>query len=317
MRDFVKKVLDPSLGYTVERDHANEIQRGKIPPPIAIVAKDRDGRAVGRAVLHRTLRSGVLAHPDTPADQTFLSPEFVHVEEDHRRRGIASAMYALAERESGLTVIPATYQLPGGRALWDGNERTPQFGAGVRRLGKSERERDTGQVASVAPFDLSGRLLFGRRADSGKFTLPGGHLNPGEEPIRGAVRELLEETGLRPSAISFLGSDTVAGGDGRDVTVHAFMAIVNGEPTAANDPDGEMSTFHWVPMDGVPEDMLQNLHAPRNVTLRLLGLQRWPRESDDDATLLGEDDQSDVPEVVVPLTQDEVWEDAYRPRRRG
>lgn len=45
--------------------------------------------------------------------------------------------------------------------------------------------------------DGHGRVLLDRRADDGRWGLPGGWLGPGESPEEGVVREVGEETGLR------------------------------------------------------------------------------------------------------------------------
>lgn len=53
-------------------------------------------------------------------------------------------------------------------------------------------------------LDHEGRLLLARMRggpDDGRWTLPGGHVEPGEHPDDAVVRELLEETGLRATAI--------------------------------------------------------------------------------------------------------------------
>jgi 8-oxo-dGTP diphosphatase len=57
------------------------------------------------------------------------------------------------------------------------------------------------RIAVVLLVDAQGRLLMQHRsADApispGQWGLPGGHVEPGEEPIAAAHRELLEETGL-------------------------------------------------------------------------------------------------------------------------
>jgi 8-oxo-dGTP pyrophosphatase MutT (NUDIX family) len=44
--------------------------------------------------------------------------------------------------------------------------------------------------------DEDGRVLAGRRSDNGRWALPSGILEPGEQPEDGAAREVLEETGV-------------------------------------------------------------------------------------------------------------------------
>jgi ADP-ribose pyrophosphatase YjhB (NUDIX family) len=45
-----------------------------------------------------------------------------------------------------------------------------------------------------------GEVLLVRRADDGRWAMPGGWVDPGETPERAVVREVAEETGLQVSA---------------------------------------------------------------------------------------------------------------------
>lgn len=125
------------------------------------------------------------------------------------------------------------------------------------------------RVASIAAFSKDGLLLFGRRADNKKWTLPGGHLEANETPMDGAKRELLEEAGLEGSDYEYLGNGTVTEG----LTIFSYRCVVDGEPTAEDDPDAEMMSWRWVEPDSIPDEIMENLHSPKNITLRLLGLQ--------------------------------------------
>lgn len=49
---------------------------------------------------------------------------------------------------------------------------------------------------SVAAFDDAGRVVLIRRADNGRWALPGGWAEVGSTPAQNALRELHEETGL-------------------------------------------------------------------------------------------------------------------------
>ncbi len=52
-------------------------------------------------------------------------------------------------------------------------------------------------ATTAAIFDASGeKVLLTRRADNGRWCLPGGQLEPGESAAEGCAREALEETGL-------------------------------------------------------------------------------------------------------------------------
>ena len=50
-----------------------------------------------------------------------------------------------------------------------------------------------------------GAILLERRADSGMWGLPGGRVEPGESVAASAVREVLEETGLRVELTRLIG----------------------------------------------------------------------------------------------------------------
>jgi len=67
--------------------------------------------------------------------------------------------------------------------------------------------------------------------------LPAGKLDPGEEPVECAGRELAEETGWRPVEIHELGSFFTTPGF-TDEVLHAFIATpLESAPDIAQDPD--------------------------------------------------------------------------------
>ena len=139
------------------------------------------------------------------------------------------------------------------------------------KLGKSQREKEVKRVASVAAYNADGLLLFGKRSDSGKWTLPGGHLEPGEEPLDGARRELEEEAGLKGQDFVFLGRGL--GGLKDDIIIYSYKCMVDGSPDGSGDPDEECDEWRWVEPLDIPTEISENLHSPKNITLRLLGLQ--------------------------------------------
>lgn len=56
----------------------------------------------------------------------------------------------------------------------------------------------------------SDRVLLLKRADDGRWSVPGGHIENGESPLDAALREFAEETGLMPpeaDQVSFLGDN--------------------------------------------------------------------------------------------------------------
>jgi 8-oxo-dGTP pyrophosphatase MutT (NUDIX family) len=71
---------------------------------------------------------------------------------------------------------------------------TPDFVTELRaRVGHDPLWLST---AAGVVLDDNGQVLLGRRADTGIWALPGGIIEPGEEPADAAVREIFEETGV-------------------------------------------------------------------------------------------------------------------------
>jgi ADP-ribose pyrophosphatase YjhB (NUDIX family) len=58
---------------------------------------------------------------------------------------------------------------------------------------------------SVAAFDADGRVLLIRRADDGRWAIPGGYAEIGSTPSQNALRELREETGFEARIERLLG----------------------------------------------------------------------------------------------------------------
>lgn len=59
--------------------------------------------------------------------------------------------------------------------------------------------------ALVVIADEGGQIMLTRRVDTGEWSLPGGHMEPGESIEDTARREALEETGLVIGELRFLG----------------------------------------------------------------------------------------------------------------
>lgn len=99
-----------------------------------------------------------------------------------------------------------------------------------------------------------GRLLLVRRRIQpfcGWWDIPGGFLDPGEHPVDGAAREVLEETGLRVAIGGAVGTYVDEYGDGGKYTLTTYyMAeVVGGEPRAGDDADA----IEWFGLDALPE----------------------------------------------------------------
>jgi ADP-ribose pyrophosphatase YjhB (NUDIX family)/GNAT superfamily N-acetyltransferase len=134
------------------------------------------------------------------------------------------------------------------------------------------------EVALIMAYDGYGRLLLGRRKDTGDWTMPGGHLNAGEDPEVGARRELLEETGLAPEGLTKL--QVRPNPPGRPV-LHVYSCQVSGMPHGRRDPDQECSEWKFIDVrDGVPKNIWARLHGPKdgsNVVRQVLELKKSER----------------------------------------
>ncbi|MFV2085734.1 NUDIX domain-containing protein [Micromonospora sp. LOL_021] len=97
------------------------------------------------------------------------------------------------------------------------------------------------RIAGVILVDPAGRLLLqlrdgNTRVDPYRWCLPGGNVDPGEDPLTAAHRELREETGL---------------------TVHDLRLFWQGLAPSAKFPGavGEFSIF-YAPTDATDEDVV-------------------------------------------------------------
>ena len=70
----------------------------------------------------------------------------------------------------------------------------------MKRMKEQEMSRYKAKVACYMIVFIDDKLLLMKRQNSGfhdgKYTVPSGHLEAGETPLEGAIRETFEETGL-------------------------------------------------------------------------------------------------------------------------
>ena len=113
-------------------------------------------------------------------------------------------------------------------------------------------------------------LVFSPEHDA--WTLPGGGLNFGEDPVEGAEREVLEETGLRVIVDRLLGSFVSPFPDGLEGTTEPvevlrliYQARIFGG-NLAREVSGSTSKAEWFPAE---EISLLNTHAMVEPAMRL------------------------------------------------
>lgn len=113
---------------------------------------------------------------------------------------------------------------------------------------------------SVIPILPDGRIVLIQRSDTGRWALPGGMVNWGEDIATSIHRELEEETGLEVAKICRLVG--VYSSPERDGRVHSICVVVEVEATGSmqiNDPVEVIDVQAFNPMD-IPIGTLSHDH---------------------------------------------------------
>lgn len=113
--------------------------------------------------------------------------------------------------------------------------------------------------ANVLVTDAQNRLLLLRHGGTGKWTVPGGSLEPGENFEDCARRELLEETGLSAETLEPL--EMFCGPEYRFMYLHgdvvdnvSVLYRAEGVTGQLTPQDGEVLEVGWFGVDELPED---------------------------------------------------------------
>ncbi|HSK58175.1 MAG TPA: NUDIX domain-containing protein [Actinomycetospora sp.] len=96
--------------------------------------------------------------------------------------------------------------------------------------------------------DTAGRLLLVRRAhepEAGRWSLPGGRVEPGESAEGATAREVAEETGLRVTVGDEVGSVRRPAPDGRVFAIHDFRCRPL-DPDAVPRAGDDAADARWV-----------------------------------------------------------------------
>jgi 8-oxo-dGTP diphosphatase len=109
---------------------------------------------------------------------------------------------------------------------------------------------DVAAVGAIAVRD--GCLLLIRRGHApsrGRWSLPGGRVEPGETAQQAVVREVAEETGLAVEVGALVGEVRRVGPAGVTYQIQDFLVTVSGATTAVAGDDA--TKVAWVPLDDV------------------------------------------------------------------
>ena len=120
-------------------------------------------------------------------------------------------------------------------------------------------------VGDAAVIDDGGRILLIKRADNGKWAMPGGALEVGETPAEGVVREALEETGVRCRAVSLIGvfDSRFCGTLSRHHLYHFTFLC---EPLNQGAPEKPLHSIEVLDVGWFPEGELPDEIDPGHVT---------------------------------------------------
>ncbi len=108
---------------------------------------------------------------------------------------------------------------------------------------------------SAVVRDDAGRILLARRSDNGRWSLPAGVIDPGEQPADAVLREVFEETGIRAD-VEWLGGVAThpvvyPNGDRCEyLNVWFRCRAVGGEPRVDGDESLEVG---WFAPDALPD----------------------------------------------------------------
>jgi ADP-ribose pyrophosphatase len=161
----------------------------------------------------------------------------------YEARGSRSAK---AARMDELPQVVRTRRVFEGRVFTIRSDEIAYADGSEHRIDVVEHAASLAIVATPAPNQLVLVRQYRHPAGSLLWELPAGMAEPGETPLAGARRELLEETGYAAGRMRHLGSVWTTPGFCSEV-MHFFHAdeLVAGEPAFDDDERIEVGTFTW------------------------------------------------------------------------
>lgn len=128
----------------------------------------------------------------------------------------------------------------------DADTLRSQIACGIEAVGHNESQ-GASVLVPLLDAPLGPEVLFEVRATTlatqpGEVALPGGTIEPGEDPAQAAVRETCEELLVEPSQIQVVGSLGNPGGPG-NAPFHAFVGVLSSYEDTFSKAEVER-TFH-------------------------------------------------------------------------
>ncbi|AGW40299.1 MutT-like domain-containing protein [Leifsonia xyli subsp. cynodontis DSM 46306] len=136
------------------------------------------------------------------------------------------------------------------------------------------------RIAAYSVIVDGDRILLAHWNERGRsgWTLPGGGIEPGEDPVDAVVREIAEETGFEAETEELLGLDSkVIPAEERFALrsgpLHALRIVYRARVIGGiltNEVGGSTDEAAWFPLDGIPSHRVDLVDA----ALSMAGLTR-------------------------------------------
>ncbi len=107
-----------------------------------------------------------------------------------------------------------------------------------------------------------------RRVFPNRYNGLGGHIEPGEDPAAGALREVTEESGLRVHSLRLRSIHNIDAGGQTGIILFVYTAISEGRAVQNDGAEGELE---WIPRERLGElDLVEDLPQllPRILAMR-------------------------------------------------
>jgi ADP-ribose pyrophosphatase len=146
---------------------------------------------------------------------------------------------------------------------------------------EAQREviRHQGAVA-IVPLDEAGQVTLVRQyrlpAGQALLEVPAGTLEPNEDPVACAERELQEEVGLFPGKLERLGGIFVAPGYSSEY-IHLFVATGLEPSRLKGDDDEFLEVIHMPLKEAVAKAVAGELNDGKTITALLLADHWWKK----------------------------------------
>jgi 8-oxo-dGTP diphosphatase len=114
---------------------------------------------------------------------------------------------------------------------------------------------------SIIPILPDGQIVLIRRRDNGRWALPGGMVDWGEDIPNAVQRELMEETGLELVKIRRLVG--VYSAPDRDPRIHSICVVVEADVSGEMEIQDtlEVMEIKAFPLDGLPREPMSHDHS--------------------------------------------------------